>query len=93
MLGQRRLLVTARNLRSRPIAAFRQTDENAPESGRSALPHTKTLSRLDPDLRRTRLFGPRADACAHEAMVESGADALIVGPPGVLVYRRRLRNA
>jgi citrate lyase subunit beta/citryl-CoA lyase len=32
----------------------------------------------DPDLRRTWLFGPGADAAAHEAMLASGADALIV---------------
>ncbi len=31
-----------------------------------------------PDLRRTWLFGPGADALAHEAMLASGADALIV---------------
>ncbi len=33
---------------------------------------------LDPDLRRTWLFGPGADAAAHDAMLASGADALIV---------------
>ena len=33
---------------------------------------------VDPDLRRTWLFGPGADAHAHEAMQRSGADALIV---------------
>jgi citrate lyase subunit beta/citryl-CoA lyase len=33
---------------------------------------------LDPDLRRTWLFGPGADTCMHEAMAASGADALIV---------------
>ncbi|HEY5635240.1 MAG TPA: CoA ester lyase [Burkholderiaceae bacterium] len=32
---------------------------------------------LDPDLRRTWLFGPGADSTAHAAMQESGADALI----------------
>lgn len=32
----------------------------------------------DPDLRRTWLFGPGADARAHDAMLASGADALIV---------------
>lgn len=32
----------------------------------------------DPDLRRTWLFGPGADAPTHEAMQRSGADALIV---------------
>lgn len=32
----------------------------------------------DPDLTRTWLFGPGADARAHEAMLASGADALIV---------------
>ncbi len=35
------------------------------------------MSRTDPDLRRTWLFGPGADAAAHEAMLASGADALI----------------
>lgn len=34
--------------------------------------------RLDPDLRRTWLFGPGADAGAHDAMQASGADVLIV---------------
>jgi citrate lyase subunit beta/citryl-CoA lyase len=33
---------------------------------------------VDPDLRRTWLFGPVADAHAHDAMRKSGADALIV---------------
>ena len=33
---------------------------------------------LDPDLRRTWLFGPGADKNAHETMLASGADALIV---------------
>ena len=33
---------------------------------------------LDPDLRRTWLFGPGADRNAHDAMLASGADALIV---------------
>jgi citrate lyase subunit beta / citryl-CoA lyase len=32
----------------------------------------------DPDLRRTWLFGPGADAATHDAMLASGADALIV---------------
>jgi citrate lyase subunit beta/citryl-CoA lyase len=32
----------------------------------------------DPDLRRTWLFGPGADAAAHAAMSRSGADVLIV---------------
>ncbi len=32
---------------------------------------------IDPDLRRTWLFGPAADADAHDAMQRSGADALI----------------
>ncbi|NWG74656.1 MAG: CoA ester lyase [Rubrivivax sp.] len=46
------------------------------------------MSRTDPDLRRTWLFGPGADAAAHEAMLASGADALIFDledftpPPG-----------
>jgi citrate lyase subunit beta/citryl-CoA lyase len=34
--------------------------------------------RPEPDLRRTWLFGPGADPQAHAAMLESGADALIV---------------
>ena len=33
---------------------------------------------IDPDLRRTWLFGPGADAHAHDAMQRSGADALII---------------
>jgi citrate lyase subunit beta / citryl-CoA lyase len=33
---------------------------------------------LDPDLRRTWLFGPGADSTAHDAMLASGADVLIV---------------
>ena len=36
------------------------------------------MATLDPDLRRTWLFGPGADAIAHDAMLASGADALIV---------------
>jgi citrate lyase subunit beta / citryl-CoA lyase len=32
----------------------------------------------DPDLRRTWLFGPGADTSVHEAMLASGADALII---------------
>lgn len=36
------------------------------------------MKRLDPDLRRTWLFGPGADARAHRAMATSGADVLIV---------------
>jgi citrate lyase subunit beta/citryl-CoA lyase len=36
------------------------------------------MPHIDPDLRRTWLFGPGADADAHEAMLASGADALIV---------------
>jgi citrate lyase subunit beta/citryl-CoA lyase len=39
---------------------------------------TPAMSIPDPDLRRTWLFGPGADAQAHEAMEASGADALIV---------------
>jgi citrate lyase subunit beta / citryl-CoA lyase len=35
---------------------------------------------LDPDLRRTWLFGPGADSTAHDAMLASGADVLIVDP-------------
>jgi citrate lyase subunit beta/citryl-CoA lyase len=33
---------------------------------------------LDPDLRRTWLFGPGADAVAHNAMLDSGSDAIIL---------------
>ena len=33
---------------------------------------------VDPDLRRTWLFGPGADARAHEAMERSEADVLII---------------
>jgi citrate lyase subunit beta/citryl-CoA lyase len=33
---------------------------------------------IAPDLRRTWLFGPGADAAAHDAMLRSGADALIL---------------
>ena len=36
------------------------------------------MHRRDPDLRRTWLFGPGADAAVHDAMVASGADVLIV---------------
>jgi citrate lyase subunit beta/citryl-CoA lyase len=35
------------------------------------------MPRLDPELRRTWLFGPGADAATHEAMLASPADALI----------------
>ena len=35
------------------------------------------MSLFDPDLRRTWLFGPGADASTHAAMRSSGADALI----------------
>ncbi|MFT4117581.1 HpcH/HpaI aldolase/citrate lyase family protein [Bradyrhizobium sp.] len=36
------------------------------------------MVRLDPDLRRTWLFGPGADRAAHVRMLDSGADALIL---------------
>ena len=36
------------------------------------------MTRLDPDLRRTWLFGPGADLPAHQHMLESGADVLIL---------------
>jgi len=39
---------------------------------------TRDPAMTDPDLRRTWLFGPGADAAAHDAMLASGADALIV---------------
>ena len=37
-----------------------------------------TPNAAEPDLRRTWLFGPGADTRVHEAMLQSGADALIV---------------
>ncbi len=37
-----------------------------------------SMNAIEPDLRRTWLFGPGADAAAHEAMATSGADGLIV---------------
>lgn len=45
------------------------------------------MNSAEPDLIRTWLFGPGADARAHDAMQQSGADALIVDledftPPG-----------
>jgi citrate lyase subunit beta / citryl-CoA lyase len=36
------------------------------------------MDTLAPDLRRTWLFGPGADTAAHDAMLHSGADVLIV---------------
>lgn len=36
------------------------------------------MPRVDPDLRRTWLFGPGADSRAHDEMLRSGADALIL---------------
>lgn len=36
------------------------------------------MASVDPDLRRTWLFGPGADLQAHDAMENSGADALIL---------------
>jgi citrate lyase subunit beta / citryl-CoA lyase len=41
-------------------------------------PRHNNMPAVDPDLRRTWLFGPGADARAHDAMLKSGADALIV---------------
>ena len=41
------------------------------------------------DLRRTWLFGPGADAQAHEAMQRSGADVLIVDPEDFTPAARR----
>lgn len=43
----------------------------------------------DPDLRRTWLFGPGADAATHDAMLASGADALIVDLEDVTPPARR----
>lgn len=56
------------------------------------------MSIPDPDLRRTWLFGPGADASAHDAMLASGADALIVDledftPPARRDEARRLLPA
>lgn len=53
---------------------------------------------LDPELRRTWLFGPGADEAAHRAMLVSGADALIVDledftPPQRRDEARRLLSA
>ncbi|WP_298242706.1 CoA ester lyase [uncultured Bradyrhizobium sp.] len=53
---------------------------------------------LDPDLRRTWLFGPGADATAHTRMLDSGADALIVDledftPPARRAEARSLLDA
>jgi citrate lyase subunit beta/citryl-CoA lyase len=42
-----------------------------------------------PDLRRTWLFGPGADARAHDAMQRSGADALIVDLEDLTPQARR----
>ena len=51
-----------------PICPFAQID-----------PHgCKHMPLRAPDLRRTWLFGPGADTVAHQAMLTSGADALIV---------------
>jgi len=36
------------------------------------------MTLLDPEFRRTWLFGPGADAAAHAAMLRSGADVVIV---------------
>lgn len=52
----------------------------------------------DPDLRRTWLFGPGADTSAHDAMLASGADVLIVDledftPPARRDEARRLLPA
>lgn len=47
------------------------------------------MPRLDPDLRRTWLFGPGADAAAHDAMLASGSDALIVDLEDFTPPRRR----
>ena len=56
------------------------------------------MTRLDPDLRRTWLFGTAADASVHEAMLRSGADALIADledftPPDRRAEARRLLPA
>lgn len=41
-------------------------------------PPKRAMAILDPDLRRTWLFGPGADTRVHETMRASGTDALIV---------------
>jgi citrate lyase subunit beta / citryl-CoA lyase len=53
------------------------------------------MPKLDPDLRRTWLFGPGADLAAHQSMLASGADVLILDledftPPA---RRSEARNA
>jgi len=55
------------------------------------------MPKLDPDIRRTWLFGPGADDAMHRAMLASGADALIVDledftPPRTVEKWRSLRN-
>ncbi|TXH47702.1 MAG: CoA ester lyase [Burkholderiaceae bacterium] len=47
------------------------------------------MAAADPDLRRTWLFGPGADVAAHDAMLASGADALIVDLEGFTPPARR----
>jgi citrate lyase beta subunit len=44
---------------------------------------------LDPDLRRTWIFGPGADSVAQDAMLNSGADALIVNLEDFTPLQRR----
>ena len=53
------------------------------------------MHRSEPDLRRTWLFGPGADSSAHQAMLDSAADVLIVDledftPPPRRAEARRL---
>jgi len=45
----------------------------------------------DPDLRRTWLFGPGADAAMHAAMLASGADVLIFDLEALRVLARAQR--
>jgi citrate lyase subunit beta/citryl-CoA lyase len=53
-------------------------DASSPALAAGARRRLTAMPVRDPDLRRTWLFGPGADASAHDAMLESGADALIV---------------
>ena len=47
------------------------------------------MARLDPDLRRTWLFGPGADAVAHDAILASELDALVVDLEDFTPQQRR----
>src|SRR5689334_16954237 len=55
-------------------ATARQSSWNAAPDAASR----RTMTSVDPELCRSWLFGPGADGAAHAAMLDSGADALIV---------------